>query len=31
MFQYVLGLATGVGLGWLHLHLINKDRESRNA
>jgi hypothetical protein len=29
MFQYILGLATGVGLGVLHLHLLTKDRETR--
>lgn len=27
MVQYILGLATGLGLGWLHLYLIKNDHE----
>lgn len=29
MFQYILGLATGLGLAYLHDRLLKKDRQDR--
>lgn len=29
MFTYILGLASGIGLAVLHLHLLKVDREQR--
>lgn len=29
MFSYIFGLVTGIGLGYLHLHLLKQDRNAR--